>query len=329
MVRSKLPAITAHSTSLLSQADATEVEVDIRALALCPYAEIISAQSHSRESAQYVSVGAAGVIARLPASETELRAGDEVWTRLEGVDTRATPIMKLPIHRIFRVPVGLTLEQAATLGDSGLMALGALLEANVLPNRRLLVHGAANPFGSAAIALATFLGAEVYATVESPIEVPIAEAAGAVRIAIARTRDEHRTLRGWAATGGFDIILDGALAEHIRINVDVLAHGGQILTCPLIGRSGRASALGRGMEQLASKDASVRFIAHSLLQKYSFADMAAMIHEAVTVGRYQPLVGEVVTPAELDRAVVRLQHGRVIGNLVLRPDRTKVSQPTP
>lgn len=318
--------IAASSANRPTRAAEPGVDVEIRALALCPYAEITSGKESSHAPAKYVSVGAAGVIERLPSLDTDFRVGDEVWTRLEAVDTRTTSAMTLPIDRIFRVPVGLTLEQAATLGDSGLMALGALLEANVLPNRRLLVHGAANPFGSAATALATFLGAEVYATVESPVEVPIAEAAGAVRIAIARTRDEHRTLRTWAATRGFDVILDGALAEHIRINVDVLANGGQILTCPLIGRSGRASALGRGMEQLASKDASVRFLAHSLLQKYSLADMAALIHEAVTVGRYQPLVGEVVAPAELDRAVVRLQHGRVIGNLVLRPDRSPATQ---
>jgi NADPH:quinone reductase len=326
MVRNIYPSAVGASLNHPATAASVDAEVEIRALALCPYAEITSTQPAAHSAAQYVSVGAAGVIARVAPAGTGLRVGDEVWTRLEAVNTRATSVITLPADRIFRVPIGLTLEQAATLGDSGLMALGALLEANILPNRRLLVHGAANPFGSAAIALATFLGAEVFATVESPAEVPIAEAAGAVRIAIARTRDEHRAVRGWAAARGFDVILDGALAEHIRINVDVLADGGQILTCPLIGRGGRASALGRELERLAAKNASVRFLAHSLLQKYSLTDMAAMIHEAVTAGRYQPLVGEVVTPAELDRAVMRLQHGRVIGNLVLRTDRAPVPE---
>jgi NADPH:quinone reductase-like Zn-dependent oxidoreductase len=239
MVRNTSPSAVSAPPNHPAPAAGVGAEVEIRALALCPYAEITSTQPAAHSAAQYVSVGAAGVIARVPASGTDLQVGDEVWTRLEAVNTRATSVMTLPADRIFRVPVGLTLEQAATLGDSGLMALGALLEANILPNRRLLVHGAANPFGSAAIALATFLGAEVFATVESPAEVPIAEAAGAVRIAIARTRDEHRAVRGWAAARGFDVILDGALAEHIRINVDVLANGGQILTCPLIGRGGR------------------------------------------------------------------------------------------
>jgi NADPH:quinone reductase len=305
---------------------ARDAEIDIRALALCPYAEITPGDASAAAKSQFVSVGAAGVVKSLPREAvTDFRVGDEVWTRLEGIDTRTPPSVALPLSRVFRVPIGVTIEQAATLGDSGLMALGALLEANVLPNRKLLVHGAANPFGSAAVALATFLGAEVYATVESPSEIPIAENAGAVRIAIARSRDEHRMLRAWATPRGFDVILDGALAEHVRINVDVLATGGQILTCLLKGRSGSASELGRGLERLAAKDGTVRFLAPALLRKYELNDMAAMINDAVVSRRYQPLVGEIVAPSELDRAVVRLQHGRVIGNLVLRPDRLSAS----
>jgi NADPH:quinone reductase-like Zn-dependent oxidoreductase len=307
---------------LAGKIDATgEVVVEFRALALCPYAEI-AGQHGPNHAEPIVSVGAAGVVTQLENTRaTDLRVGDEVWTRFAVTDLKSITRVAIPARHAFAVPVGVSLAQAATLGDSGLMALAALLEGNVARGQRVLIHGAANPFGSAAIALATHLGAEAIATVDSSAELGVAESAGARYVAVAGKRDTAALLDSWAAKNraarGFDVIFDPALAEHMPINNALLAQNGVILTCALMGRIGFV----RGLELLAAKNAQVRFLSKTALEKYDLAALAALINEAVTAGRYRPLVGQVLTPGELDGALARLARGRVVGNLVLEPAR--------
>jgi NADPH:quinone reductase-like Zn-dependent oxidoreductase len=292
-----------------------DVVVEFQALALCPYAEI-AGQRGPDNAEPIVSVGAAGVVTQIEnACTTDLRVGDEVWTRFAVTDLKSITRVAIPARHTFAVPVGISLAQAATLGDSGLMALAALLEGNVQRNQRVLIHGAANPFGSAAIALATHMGAEAIATVDSSVELGVAESAGAGHVAVAGKRDTGALLQSWAGPRGFDVILDPALAEHMQINNILLAQNGVILTCALMGRIGFV----RGLELLAAKNAQVRFLSKTALEKYDLAAMAALINEAVTAGRYRPLVGQVLSPAELDGAFARLSRGRVVGSLVLEP----------
>jgi NADPH:quinone reductase-like Zn-dependent oxidoreductase len=298
---------------------AGNVVVEFHALALCPYAEI-AGQRGPGDAEAIVSVGAAGVVTQIENTRaTDLRVGDEVWTRFAITDLKAITRVAIPARYTFAVPLGISLAQAATLGDSGLMALAALLEGNVGRGQRVLIHGAANPFGSAAIALATHLGAEAIATVDSSAELGVAESAGAKHVAVAGKRDTAPLLNSWAAKGGaargFDVIFDPALAEHMQINNLLLAQNGVILTCALMGRTGFV----RGLELLAAKNAQVRFLSKTALEKYDLAAMAALINEAVTAGRYRPLVGQVLAPGELDGALARLARGRVVGNLVFEP----------
>jgi NADPH:quinone reductase-like Zn-dependent oxidoreductase len=298
--------------------------VEVRALALCPYAEITRLDRQAGPSdASIVSVGVAGVVVHCDMPNAPVHTGDEVWSRVEVCDPCAVSQMTLPAETLARVPVGITLEQAATLGDSGLMALVSLLEGAINSTTKLLVHGGANPFGSAAVALAAFLGAEAYATVASKNEIPIALAAGAKHASVAHGRDEVRELKRAIGTRGFDLVLDGALTEHIGINVDVLAAGGTILTCPLKGRDAehgnRDGQLSRGFARLAAKGGSVRFLRATQLMKYDFRKLTEQINRAVATRYFRPLVGQVLTPAELPEAIQHLEHGRLIGNLVLRP----------
>jgi NADPH:quinone reductase-like Zn-dependent oxidoreductase len=263
---------------------AGNVVVEFHALALCPYAEIAGQRGPDNAEA-IVSVGAAGVVTQIENTRaTDLRVGDEVWTRFAITDLASITRVAIPARDTFAVPLGISLAQAATLGDSGLMALAALIEGNVARGQRVLIHGAANPFGSAAIALATHLGAEAIATVDSSAELGVAESAGAKHVAVAGKRDTAALLNSWAArdgaSRGFDVIFDPALAEHMQINNLLLAQNGVILTCALMGRIGFV----RGLELLAAKNAQVRFLSKTALEKYDLAAMAALINEAVTAG---------------------------------------------
>lgn len=310
-------------------ADATgSIIVEFQALALCPYAEVESSaickktpsNTHDEVVRPIVSVGAAGLVRRIEnAGSSHLRVGDEVWTRFVVTDPSATGLVTIQSRHAFSVPVGISLAQAATLGDSALMALVSLCEGNVRAGQRVLIHGAANPFGSAAIALAAHMGAHVMATVDTNAELAVASAAGVKHVAVVGKRDAVSMPGSWAGQRGFDVVLDPALTEHMQINTNLLAQDGVILTCSLKGRACQPRGYMRDFAMLAARSGQIRFLSHSAIEKYDLAALAELINSAVTVGRYRPLVGQIVTPAELDSALVRLARGRVVGNLVLQP----------
>jgi NADPH:quinone reductase-like Zn-dependent oxidoreductase len=303
------------STNLKLRATKNEVLVEFHALALCPYAEI-NQTALKRGGQNIVSVGAAGVVKQVAGvARARFQIGDEVWTRKALTEPDVDRLALVDANELFPVPIGITLAQAATLGDSGLMALTALRIGNVRRNSRLLIQGAANPFGSAAIQLARYLGAEAIVTVESLAEVNIAKSAGATEIALSNHRDANTQLAAWAGKAGFDIIFDCALAEHMPLNANVLAQDGMILTCPLQGREGLVA----GLEILKNKNGKIHFLAHNAIEQYQLRELAVVINDAIATNFLRPLVGQIVSPNELTSALTRLARGRVVGNLVLMP----------
>ena len=182
--------------------EAARVEINVEAVALCPFAldDVRAEQQIAHDDIQ-IGVGIAGLVARdVETGHQQFKRGDEVWSRMPVSLRPNVKQVLLEPAKVFKLSPGITLEQAATLGDSGLMALYAVETAGIgrgSPAPLMLIHGAANPFGSAAIALATHLGAHVIATVDLPREQRVAVAAGACEVGVARARDIAPTLRKW------------------------------------------------------------------------------------------------------------------------------------
>lgn len=316
-------------------ADVPTASVALRAFALCPYAEISKPANASVGSnvKPTISLGAAGSVRALSdaanaTASPRLHVGDEVWTRVALAKFEGAPSRLLANH-VFTIPLGISLAQAATLGDSAMMALVALRDANVGAGTRVLVHGAANPFGHAVVALAGHLGALTVATIDHAIERDIAESSGATAVVSVHQRDALDRLRAAsqgrssAGTPGYDVIFDAAVSEHMELNIEVLAENGTIVTCPLRGRIGVI----RGVEMLAEKNGQIRFATQSSIAKHEIFELGTFINGAIHTGRYRPLVGQVIGPGELDRALERLARGRTIGNVVLQTDFPAAASP--
>jgi NADPH:quinone reductase-like Zn-dependent oxidoreductase len=305
---------------------AGQAEVAIEAFALCPYAEVVMQPSpDGKKTAPIVALGAAGVVTGLPAGKrgnagSRIREGDEVWMRTGFTSSGSVEKIILPTAELFPVPMGISMAQAATLGDSALLALAALRDHHVGKGTRFLVHGGANPFGHAAIALANVIGAEVAATVDSQAEIAIARDASARLVVVARARDAMSSLKQWAGESGANIIFDSALSEHMEINVELLALDGVISTCPLQGRAGVV----HGMEMLAKKNGQIRFLSHAALDKHDLSEIANAINKAIQASQYRPLVGQVIPPNGIADALTRIARGRLIGNVVIQPTATHV-----
>jgi NADPH:quinone reductase-like Zn-dependent oxidoreductase len=314
------------------QSNTAVTSIALNAFALCPYAELTTRAVDGTGvlTKPAVSLGAAGVIRAISFAaghsvhtSPRLQVGDEVWTRVALSHFGGSPV-PLPANQVFSIPLGISLAQAATLGDSAIMAMVALRDANVVAGMRVLVHGAANPFGHAVVALARHLGAKPVATIDHAAERAIAETSGALEVVAARGRGAAEQLLNASrdhgnsaqAHAGFDVIFDAAIAEHMELNIAVLAQNGVIVTCPLRGRIGAI----RGVEMLANKNGQIRFATQSAIANHDVFELGLIVNAAIHAGDYRPLVGQVIGPGELDDALGRLARGRAIGNVVLQTD---------
>jgi NADPH:quinone reductase-like Zn-dependent oxidoreductase len=306
--------------SPITTKSASTVEIKVEAIALCPYA-LDHVEAGNADEVQ-IGVGIAGIVARDCGA---FRRGDEVWSRMPVSLAPDVKRVKLTARNVFKLAPGITLEQAATLGDSGLMALHAVQVAGIETGARLLIHGAANPFGSAAIALAAHLGAEVIATVDLPHEQRVAMAAGAAHVGLARSREALPNLRKWLGTQGATAILDGAFLENAALNLELLAPGTCLVTCLMKGKVAAETqfALSRTLADFAKKKIDVKFVSGTDLDNVNLVDiprMADVLGGALASRRYQPVVGQVLSPHELVDALAMLNHGHTVGSLVLKPN---------
>lgn len=308
-----------------SAQNALLVEINVEAVALCPYAlDDVRAEAPVNDSVQ-IGVGIAGFVARnFSANGAIFKRGDEVWSRVPVSLHPAVQRVQLDAKKVFKLAPGITLEQAATLGDSGLMALHAVQVAGVKTGARLLIHGAANPFGSAAISLATYLGADVIATVDLAHEQRVALSAGARQVGLARSRDASPALRKWIGKDGVKAVMDCAFLDNASLNLELLAPGGCLVTCLMKGdtTADTEAAVAHALANFAKKSIQVKFISGQDLENADVVNiprLAELITEALAQRRYQPVVGQVLSPDELANAMAMLNHRRMVGSVILKP----------
>ena len=119
-------------------------------------------------------------------------------------------------------PANLTFEQAAALSFGGTTALNFLRRGQVRPGEQVLVNGASGSVGTAAVQLATYLGADVTA-VCGPANLELVQSLGARRVI-------DYTVQDFAATGeAYDVIIDTAGTAPFARSRGSLKRGGRLL----------------------------------------------------------------------------------------------------
>lgn len=109
----------------------------------------------------------AGTVADVGSDVTRFAVGDEVFgVRAylgEGFGCQAEYLVARETSGIARKPSNVSFEEAAAACDGALSALPFLRRAGVGPGTRVLIYGASGAIGSAAVQIASHLGAEVIA----------------------------------------------------------------------------------------------------------------------------------------------------------------------
>ncbi len=135
-------------------------------------------------------------------------------------------------HRVLaRMPEGWSFVQAASVPAVFLTAYLGLVElAGVRRGERVLVHAAAGGVGMAAVQLAGYLGAEVFATAH-PSKWGTVEGLGVDpgRVASSRSTEFRERFRQASGGAGVDVVLGSLAGELVDASLDLLGEGGRYL----------------------------------------------------------------------------------------------------
>ena len=207
-----------------------QVEIDVAAAALnfrdvMVTLGLLPALAYERSAlGREVGMEASGVVRRAGGAVQGLDVGDEVVFVDGGCIANRVVVGR---HRVFPKPAGLTMEEAASSLSVYVTSYYALIHlARLRKGQRVLIHSAMGGIGQAAIALAKYVGAEIYATAGSESKRDQLLALG-VRAAF----DSHS--EGWyeglmTATGGqgVDVVLNSLAGRHVSLCLEALRPGG-------------------------------------------------------------------------------------------------------
>ncbi|MFE7076293.1 SDR family NAD(P)-dependent oxidoreductase [Streptomyces sp. NPDC057620] len=169
----------------------------------------------------------AGTVTETGSRVTDVAIGDEVIAFADGslaseVVTRACLTAPKPAR--------LTSAQAATLPASYLTAYHALHDlARIDRGDKILIHSATGGTGLAALNVARWKGARIYATAGSDAKRQLLAKLGVDRVADSRSLDFADTFRPAAGENGFDVILNTLAGEAIPANLSLMAPYGHYL----------------------------------------------------------------------------------------------------
>ena len=170
----------------------------------------------------------AGVVTETGPGVSGLAAGDAVMGLLPAA---FGPVAVTDQRLLARVPGGWPFAVAASVPAVFLTAYYGLAELGLLQRgEKVLIHAAAGGVGMAAVQIARYLGAEVFATA-SPGKWDALRAAGfdPAHLASSRTLDfEQHFLRSTRGLG-VDVVLNSLAGEPVDASLRVLAGGGRFI----------------------------------------------------------------------------------------------------
>ncbi|MGB0468442.1 MAG: SDR family NAD(P)-dependent oxidoreductase [Pontibacterium sp.] len=222
----------AHSTRLPAD---NEIEIEVIATGL-NFRDIMYALGMLSDEA--IENGFAGATMGLEFSGRILRTGKDVDNFSIGDEVVgfgsscfSNRIITTP-YAVAPMPAGLSFEGAATIPTTFLTVYYALHHlARLQPGEKVLIHGAAGGIGIAAIQIALWLGADIYATVGSKEKQEFLELIGIPpeRIYNSRALTFAEQILQDTADKGVDVVLNSLAGEAINQNFRVLKPFGRFL----------------------------------------------------------------------------------------------------
>jgi NADPH2:quinone reductase len=259
---------------------------------------------------------AAGVVVRVGEQVRGLAPGDRVVCRVRsGAQAELVAAQAVAVHR---VPAGLGPVEAAAVPVAFLTAFHMLRTlAPVRPGETVLIHAAASGVGTAAVQLARFWGARVFATASSADKLELARRLGAAELIDYTRQDFLAEVLARTGHRGVDRVLDCVGGEVLARSVKALAPGGILM---VYGRaSGSLPPL--SPEEFFPKNLRIFGVHIGMPPWTAEAHAAAMadVLDLVARGAVRPVVDRTFRMAEAALAHEYLATRRTHGKVVLVP----------
>ena len=206
-----------------------EVRVQVRAIGI-NFADIMARKGLYPDAPKppcVVGYEIAGVVEEVGSGEIPWRAGDWVFglTPFGGYSSAVV----LPADHLFRIPEGMTFEEAATLPVNYLTAYAALLAmARVQSGDVVLIHNIGGGVGLAALDMCRMKGATIIGTA-SGWKHDRLRAWGADMLIDYRRRDFEEGVLSYTGGKGVDIILDPIGGAYWRKDMRLLRPMGKLI----------------------------------------------------------------------------------------------------
>ncbi|MGE4192797.1 MAG: SDR family NAD(P)-dependent oxidoreductase [Pseudodesulfovibrio sp.] len=258
-----------------------------------------------------------GEVMGVGAGVTEFQVGDEVMCMAGPCFDSHTCV---DANYVFAKPDNLSFEEAATIPVAFSTAYYSLkLLGNVKEGDRVLIHSAAGGVGLAALQVANWLGAEVFATSGSEEKREFLKLLGVKHVMDSRSLDFYDKCRELTGGEGVDVVLNSLAGEALFKSLKLLKPFGRFLelgkrdfygNTPLRMRMLRKNISFFGIdldEYMACKPKEARAI---------FSELIALFKS----GEFKPLVYSVFSRAGAVDAFKAMQRGKHIGKMVVSFD---------
>lgn len=218
---------------------------------------------------------------------------------------------------ISHIPPNMTFEAASTIPSTFFTAYYALHHlARLQPGERVLIHGAAGGVGIAAIQIAKWLGAEIYATVGSEEKRDFLKLLGVEHIHDSRSLSFADEILQKTNNQGVDVVLNSLAGEAINRNFSVLKPFGRFLE---LGKRDFYENTKFGLRPFRNNlsyfgiDADQLMNANPDLTRRLFAEVMQLF----TDGVLHPLPYHVFDAEDIVDAFRYMQQARQIGKIVV------------
>jgi len=288
-----------------------EVEIQVHSVAL-NFKEVLQALGVLPVPPYGISFGleCAGVITEVGPDVVGLSIGMEVIAT-EG--PCLSSLVTVQASSVFPKPAHLSWEQAASLGIAYLTAYYALHRLGRLTaNESVLIHAATGGVGLAAVAVAQWIGAEIFATAGSPRKREFLTQLGIKHVYDSRSLMFADQLMEETGGSGVDVVLNSLAGEFIPRSLSVLAPFGRFMEI------GRRDVLANTPIPLGllEKGAGM-FVVNLYPGTPGYQQMFGEILQLVKEGVFRPLPVQAFSLRRLDEAMDLLARAKHVGKVVI------------
>ncbi len=248
-----------------------------------------------------LGMDAAGVVAAVGPDVVGFRVGERVVARLSSQFGGHAEYARVRVGRgVARVPESMSFVDAAAVPFGGLTALHFLREAGVAAGSEVLVNGATGAVGTAAVQLATSMGARVTAVCGEGAD--LVRELGADAVIDYRSED----LASGAAT--YDVVVDCVGTAPVARVAHVVRPGGAVS----LVIADAAGLIGAGRARRRTGKRVV--VGNITVDDDDLASLLGLVEQ----GRLRPVVDRVYELDEAAAAHAYVDTGHKKGNVVLR-----------